>query len=214
MTNEAVGRKFLKKSNYNKVWEAAKDIINPTDSIRAKAQKLYDWVNQNITCDAYYNLWSSKSPNEIWQKRKGGSSDINFLLLALLKEAGVTAHPVLVSTRKNGKPYEKYPIIDQFDYVLVLVELDNTRKLFLDAGNPALQMGLPSEQALNDKGWILKKKDPIWVDIEPSTSTQLMIATFDITEDGHFKGTIDASFQGYMAAEVSMISLYSKRSVT
>lgn len=200
-SDDDLGKKITKKSNYGKVWEAAKDVVNPTDSARAKAQKLYDWVNQNITWDGRYYLWSDKDPNDVFKARKGGSSDINILLLSLLREAGLTAHPVLVSTRKNGKPYIDYPIITQFDHAFVLVELENNQTLFLDAGNPALPMGLPSEQALNDKGWVLKKKDPIWIDIKPSTSTQVMIAQFDITEDGHFNGTINTSFRGHIAAE-------------
>jgi hypothetical protein len=201
LSGDGFGKKFTKKSNYNKVLEAAKDVVNPTDSACAKAQKLYDWVNANITWNGRYYLWSDQDPNDTWQKRKGGSSDINFLLLALLKEAGLTAHPVLVSTRKNGKPFLEYPIIDQFNHAFVLVDLGNNQTVFLDAGNSALPMGLPSEQALNDKGWVLKKKDPIWIDIKPSTSTQAMIAQFEITEDGHFKGTINASFRGHIAAE-------------
>ena len=199
-SSDGVGKKFLKKGNYGKALEAAKGVVNPWDSARLKAQKLYNWVNQNIVWDERYYLWSDSDPNAVWQKRKGGSSDINFLLLALLKEAGLTAHPVLVSTRKNGKPYPNYPIIDQFNHALILLELDNNQKLFLDAGHPTLPMGLPSEQALNDKGWVLKKKDPVWMDIKPSTSTQVMIADFDITDDGHFKGTINTAFRGHIAA--------------
>ena len=200
LSGDGFGKKFTKKSHYNKVLEAAKDVVNPTDSARAKAQKLYDWVNENITWNERYYLWSDQDPNDVWQKRKGSGSDINFLLLALLKEAGLTAHPVLVSTRKNGKPFLEYPIIDQFNHAFIVVDLENNQQLFLDAGNPALPMGLPSEEALNEKAWVLKKKDPIWIDIKPSLSTQVMIAQFGITEDGQFKGTINTSFRGHIAA--------------
>ena len=38
------------------------------------------------------------------------------------------------------------------------------------------------------------------MDIKPATSTQVMIADFDITDDGHFKGTINTAFRGHIAA--------------
>ena len=40
LSGDGFGRKFTKKSNYGKVWEAAKDVVNPTDSARLKAQKI------------------------------------------------------------------------------------------------------------------------------------------------------------------------------
>ena len=201
LSNDRIGKKFLKKSNYNKVLEASQGVFSPTDSTKTKVQKLYDWVNQNITWDGHYYLWSDKDPNDVWQKRKGGSSDINFMLLALLKEAGVNAQPLLVSTRKNGAPYLNFPIIDQFDHCLILVEFENKQIMLLDAGNPFLTMGLPSEQALNGKGWLLKKKEPVWLDIKPATNTQVIAGKFDISEEGNLTGTVSTIYRGHIAAE-------------
>jgi hypothetical protein len=201
LNNDMLGKKFLKKSKYNKVLEASQGVYSPTDSAKAKIQKLYDWVNRNIKWDEHYYLWTDKDPNEVWQKRKGGSSDINFMLLALLKEAGVNANPVLVSTRKNGAPYVKLPIAEQFDHCLILVELENKQTMLVDAGNPALTLGLPSEEVLNGKGWLLRKKDPIWFDIKAPLSTQVISAKFDISEDGNLKGTINTIYRGHIAAD-------------
>jgi hypothetical protein len=201
LSNDNLGKKILKKSRYNKVLEASQGVFSPADSTKAKVQKLYDWVNKNISWDGHYYLWSDKDPNDVWQKRKAGSSDINFLLLALLKEAGVNAQPVLVSTRKNGKPYTNFPIIDQFDHCLILVEFENKQTMLIDAGNAGLTMGLTCEQALNGKGWLLRKKDPIWFDIKPAISTQVISAKFDISDEGNLKGTISTIFRGNIAAD-------------
>ncbi len=201
LSKDNLGRKFLKKSNYNKVLEATQGVYDLTDSTKGKVQKLYDWVNHNIENEGNRSIWSDKVPNDVWKNRKGNASDINFLLLALLKEAGVSANPVLVSTRKNGAPYMEFPIIDQFDHALILVELENKQNIFVDAGNSGLTMGLPSEQALNGKGWLLRKKEPVWLDIKPYVSSQVLAATFDITEEGNLQGSINTIFRGHIAAD-------------
>ena len=201
LSEDQIGRKYLKKSNYNKVAEAAKLEYSPTDSSRAIIQKLYNWVNKNIEWSKDYNIWRMDSPDDIWEKRKGDRGDINFLLLALLRDAGIEANPVLVSTREHGMHYITYPILDQFDHALVYVELPNNQTMLLDAGEPNLPIGLPSEQALNGQGWLMKKKAQRWLDIKPPISSQTILAVFDITQDGNFKGSINSSYKGYIGAE-------------
>ena len=201
LSEDQIGRKYLKKSNYKKVAEAAKTAYNASDSTRAIIQKLYDWVNQNIEWNKYYNIWSADSPNDTWEKRKGDRGDINFLLLALLRDAGIEANPILLSTREHGVHYITYPILDQFDHALVYVELPNNQTMLLDAGEPNLPIGLPSEQSLNSQGWLMKKKEQRWLDIKPPISAQTVLALFDITENGSFKGTLNSSYKGYLGAE-------------
>ena len=201
LSGDQIGRKYLKKANYKKVAEAAKTAYNASDSSRVIIQKLYDWVNKNIEWNKDYYIWSADSPDDTWEKRKGDKGDINFLLLALLREAGIEANPILVSTRKHGVHYINYPILDQFDHALVYVELPNNQTMLLDAGEPNLPIGLPSEQALNSQGWLMKKKGQRWLDIKPPVSSQTVLALLNITEDGSFKGSLNSLYKGYLASE-------------
>lgn len=201
LSEDNIGKKYLKKSNYSKVLEASKDVFNPTDSTKAKVQKLYDWVNKNFTVDDEDGMWSNKTPNDIFLRRKGDEGNLNFLLIALLKEASIEANPVLLSTRKHGVHITTFPLVDQFNHALVLVELENDEKMLLDAGDLNLPMGMPSEKALNGQGWLLKKKGQMWLDIKPNVSAQILFAKFDMTEDGNFKGTINTSYKSYMGVE-------------
>jgi hypothetical protein len=201
VAEDNIGKKYLKKGNYNKVLEASKDVISPTDSVKGKIQKLYDWVNKNFTVDNDDFMWSDNTPNNVLTKRKGRESNLNFLLIALLKEAGIEANPVLVSTRGHGFPITTLPLMDQFNHALILVELENNQKMLLDAGNPNLPMGIPSEKALNGQGWLLKKKGQMWLEIKPNISSQTLFAKFDITEDGNFKGTLNTSYRSFSGVE-------------
>lgn len=200
LENDNFGQKYLKKSNYNQVVEAARNVVKSSDATQVKIQKLYDFVNKNIQWDGNYYLLSPNTPNDVWQKRKGSSTELNLTLLALLKNAGIEANPVLVSTQEHGKITPEYPIIEQFDHALILIEIADGQTLLLDAGNAARPMGLPSEQAINEKGWFLKKTEQTWVDIKPVMNLQMLVAKFEITNN-QLTGSISTTYRNHKSIE-------------
>ena len=58
----------------------------------------------------------------------------------MLARSGFTAIPVLLSTRNHGIAPVKYPSIDNYNYVITLLKIDN-QKILLDASNKFLQFG-------------------------------------------------------------------------
>jgi hypothetical protein len=194
------GDNYLKKSKYNDVWERVKTLISPSDSAMKKINTLYDWVNENIEWN--YEIWryASKSPNDIFKKRKGNSADINLILIALLRESGIEANPVILSTRENGRPFKEYPFLRQYNHTIAHVELDG-KVLLLDCGNINRPPGIIRTVALNNRGYLVRKKDSKWINIVPSISSQVSIANVDLTEDGKLKGSITSQFKGILAAE-------------
>ena len=57
-----------------------------------------------------------------WDKKNGSIADINFILISLLKDAGIKAKPLLISTRDNGAINAFYPFLNQFNGVMAIVE--------------------------------------------------------------------------------------------
>jgi transglutaminase-like putative cysteine protease len=200
MDDDDFGKMYLKKSKSEDVWEKVKSTISPTDSAMQKINTIYDWVNENIEWNGNLRYYPSKSPNEIYKIRKGNSADINILLIALLREAGIDANPVILSTRENGKPYKDYPFMRQYNHTIAHVDL-NGKMLLLDCGNNNRPPGIIRTVALNDRGYLIRKKDSKWIDIVPSNSSQVSIANVELTEDGKLKGNISTQFKGILAAE-------------
>jgi hypothetical protein len=106
----------------------------------------------------------------------------------------------LVSTQEHGKITPEHPIIDQFDHALILIEIAEGQTLLLDAGNAARPMGLPSEQAINEKGWFLKKTEQTWVDIKPVMNLQMLVAKFEITNN-QLTGSISTTYRNHKSIE-------------
>lgn len=92
------------------------------------------WVQSQIR---YFSVSLGESshrprlPNETLERRYGDCKDKSFLLIELLRNIGVQAQPVLLSTRTRTGPSKGLPSPYAFDHAIVRVELDG-KTYFLD----------------------------------------------------------------------------------
>ncbi|WP_126249115.1 transglutaminase domain-containing protein [Chitinophaga rhizosphaerae] len=107
---------------------------------KEKAANIFGFVRDNYTCTDYSAIWKSQSLKTTFNKKNGNVTDINILLTALLREAGLDASPVLLSTRSHGKIYAMYPIRSKLNYTVVSVYAEG-EEFFLDATRPFLGFG-------------------------------------------------------------------------
>ncbi|MBS0029136.1 transglutaminase domain-containing protein [Chitinophaga sp. 22321] len=116
------------------------DLVKDTKTDQEKAGKIYAWVRDNFTCTDHRALWMKKSLKSIISTKSGSVAELNILLVAMLKKAGLQAAPVLLSTRANGYVYQFYPLYTRFNYVVAGVTLGD-QYLTLDASEPLLGFG-------------------------------------------------------------------------
>ena len=100
------------------------------------------------------------------------------MLTAMLRFAGLEAHPVLISTRENGQPIQLYPILGQFNHVLTHVKI-GAQEYLLDATEPLRPHSILPVAALNGNGWLVHKKTPRWINI-PATGSAGNVTTVQI----------------------------------
>lgn len=197
---KGAGRKYLDKYNYIELTAASKKVYNTTDPARAKILKLYNWINKNIECGNMYGFSSDIMPNNVWRKKKARTySDLNFALIAALREAGLEANPVFISTRSNGQHITEIPALDQFNHIVIAIEMPKNQRIFLEAGFDYLPIGLLHTESLNYTGWLLRKGDCKWLDIKPAASSEILMAKLNLSEEGTLKGILSTSFKGYAA---------------
>ena len=68
-----------------------------------------------------------------WKKKSGNWGEINMILLRLLRESGVDAYPLLVSTRDNGKLIADFVNFDQINKLVTYVPIDTAKNYVLYA---------------------------------------------------------------------------------
>ncbi|HTY58959.1 MAG TPA: DUF3857 domain-containing protein, partial [Bacteroidota bacterium] len=113
---EAVSR-LLKEEDFGGRLEASaavqslsREVTAGIDSPSVKMRALYDWVRTSIVWSGWKGIYAPSGHERVLEARKGSVSQIAFLLVALLRSAGIDADPVVLSTRSNGLIQTIYPV--------------------------------------------------------------------------------------------------------
>jgi hypothetical protein len=97
-----------------------------------KMETIYKYVQKNMEWDGSTDIWAADGVKSAWKEKKGTIGEINLILVNLLRDAGLSARPVLVSTRENGRVNTSVATIRQFNKVLAYVTI-NDKMYVLDA---------------------------------------------------------------------------------
>ena len=195
------GEQYLKKARYKSMTDQVLPMAEGLEGATAKARFFYDHLLENVAWNGHYSMFTrSEKLEDIFALKKASSGELNLMLLVLLREAGITAYPLITSPRSNGKMYEQYPLIDQFDHTLVYAVLDG-RPTFLDVTDPLRPPGYPSVEALNGRGVLIKDSGtPKWIDINPpKDGADIFMFDLALDEAGNLAGTFGGAYKGYNA---------------
>ena len=127
-----------------------------------KMKTIYKYVQDNMTWNEYLGIWASDGVKSAWKDKKGTVGEINLILVNLLKDADLNAHPVLVSTHDNGVvntgdagTYES-PGFNQFNKVMAYVNV-NDKIYVLDATQKETPVHLLPPDILMTEGMVIEK---------------------------------------------------------
>ncbi len=135
----------LDKTSYYK--DDLATLIKKTDPFNEKVQKIFQFVKSKIKWNNYNNKYTTEGVIKAYKEGVGNAAEINLTLVSMLRDAGVKANPVLVSTRDNGIPL--FPTSNGFNYVIACVEINNDL-ILLDATE---KYSLPNVLPLRDLNW-------------------------------------------------------------
>ncbi|CAH1002029.1 hypothetical protein LEM8419_02944 [Neolewinella maritima] len=192
------GRYYRNKINYGRLWSAAEANIAAAADLRGKIEAAYRFVVEHYRWNGYFSILATDAPNKTFENGRGNSADLNIALLSLLNEAGIDAHPLLVSLRNGGAPIEAYPMLQQFDHLMVYTEVDG-QTVLLDANDADRPVGLPRVAALNHRGWVAEKGNPRWVNIEVPPAKQTVMVSMDVAADGQTTAHLRSRLESYYA---------------
>ncbi|MEL5995099.1 DUF3857 domain-containing protein [Hymenobacter segetis] len=171
-----------------------------TDRAAAVRQLVMAAVRYDGT-DRYY---APDPLRKAYDAHHGTSADVNLLLLAALREAGIEAHPLLLSTRDHGSVSKEYPLLERFNYVAALVPLADGKDLLLDATEPLLPCGVLPPRCLNRVARLITKKpeDGRWVDLAPALRrVRYQQVALVLDAQGGLTGKVHDEHGGYAGAE-------------
>lgn len=177
---------------------------------KEKIRTVYNYVQRNMQWNGEYGIAAYDGIKGAWDKKNGTIADINFILISLLKDAGIKAKPLLISTKDNGRVNAFYPFINQFNGVMAYAE-DGEDVYIMNAADKFNPFNIiPYDVALTD-ALIVDKNNGGMVQLgcDDKYSSQVFF-TCNIEADGKLAGQATIKSEGY-ARNLRMETIKKKR---
>jgi transglutaminase-like putative cysteine protease len=184
---------------------ALKPLVTQYPDPAARAAAVRELVVKAVKYDGTNNYWATGSLKRSYELHRGTAADVNLLLIAALRQAGLPAEPVLLSTRSHGRVNEQFPLLDQFNYVIGVLPLADNKELLLDATEPLLPCGVLPSRCLNQIGRLIptKEVEGRWVSLAPSQRhTRFQEVKLTVDAQGNLSGQVREEHGGYAGAAV------------
>ncbi|HLO82706.1 MAG TPA: DUF3857 domain-containing protein [Chitinophagaceae bacterium] len=137
------------------------DLTNKIAGLKSPYEKMVvinDYVKQNMAWDGKTSIWALDGVKSAWEKKSGNSGEINLILVNLLKDAGLNANPVLVSTHDNGRIQTMDADLNQFNTVMAYVLIDSAMYV-LDATDKKTPASLIPSSVVCTEGLVINNYD-------------------------------------------------------
>jgi len=204
---ESVAKTINKNYYFGKQLEGTNflktDAITQTANAKTddeKAAILFNFLKTQIKWNGNYSKYAEKGIKKAYQEHVGNAADINLCLVALFREAGLNANPVLISTRNHGVPL--FPTINGFNYVIAAIESPSGILLF-DATELYSTANVLPSRVLNWEGRLVRADDTFAVvnlnAVEPAKKRINLFVKLD--ENGKVTGLKRSSFYTNNALE-------------
>lgn len=114
---------------------------------------IFNFVQLKMNWNENNSYYTDDGVVKAYNNQIGNVAEINFILISMLKLAGIDANPVLVSTIENG--ISVYPTRTGFNYVIVAAKIDD-KQILLDASHKFTAPNILPLNVLNWKGRLIK----------------------------------------------------------
>jgi hypothetical protein len=206
----------LNNENY---WmaEELKNVIQNSNSEEEIIHKVYNYVRDNFNTigkEGYSknSLYVQNPLKSVYKKKEGNVAEINLLLIAMLRKAGIHADPLILSTRDNGMAHPGYPLISEYNYV-VCVAFAGNKTITLDASQPFNGFGQLPINCYNGWGHLINEENPLSINYSSDSLHETIITNVIIYNDdngksvGSYKSLMGKSESNNIRKEINRTSV-------
>jgi len=163
---EPTWKPFLDETRY--LTDLSSKITDTLISNTDKVECLYNYVRDSLesTADVGFLGDIKRPPKKIVEQRSGSPAEKNLLLVALLRNAGLTANPLLISTRGHGRLDTTNPLIKSFNRLIVQTRIGSIDR-FMDAAEPYCPEDILPYWDNNGSGLLITDNEAKIVDLAP-----------------------------------------------
>ncbi|WP_162601723.1 DUF3857 and transglutaminase domain-containing protein [Occallatibacter savannae] len=199
---------------------AVKEAVSGSDSAADKAKKLYALVQKIDNLDGSPDgapLSGSEfiprgKVETILLNKKGSSNEITYLYLALVRAAGIQAHPVRIASRSVRAFSAQYMDNIQLDTALVALNIDG-KEILVDPGTKMAPFGMLHWAHAGAGGVRLDAGNKVETFITPlqrnTDNSTLHVGSLNLSPQGGVSGTLKIAFIGQHAIELRQLGMKS-----
>lgn len=177
ITWEGVANTIFKDKSFGKelnerdfLLEDVKKLLTNVESQKERLNIIFKFVQNKMNWNEENDYYTQKGVKKAYTDQTGNVAEINFILISMLKLAGIEVNPVLVSTIQNGIPV--YPTRTGFNYVIAAAQIED-KQILLDATHKFTYPGILPLNVLNWKGRLIKDDGTSQeIDLVPSTMSK------------------------------------------
>ncbi|MCC6411465.1 MAG: DUF3857 and transglutaminase domain-containing protein [Saprospiraceae bacterium] len=187
---------FLKKKSPMKDQAATfKAIADPKQLM----QQVFSHVQSYYSWNGDFSYLADEAPDEVYKSKKGNSAAINLSLVSLLREVGLDANPVVLSTRNNGRILPGQCSANLLDHTIAVAKIDTTL-YYMDASDAFSSVNLLPPQNCNGTAIIVRKETYQAVELKQNQINGIH-SHLNLTLDasGNVQGDGDLTFNDYGA---------------
>ena len=198
--SDAIGDIFYNEGLVKRIYPEDKEWKTDESSL----VEIYEYVRDHFEWNNRYAYTVVDRSKKLWEEGVGDNADINFTLGQFLKKAGFTTFPIMLSTRRNGYLNKFIPLLSQFNYMIVCVELNGTQFL-LDATDKFRPFNVLPERALNGEGLMVNEFGGEWVNLSSNKemNAKMVSANFSLDdEEEEISGKVSLIFRSSAASDL------------
>lgn len=188
---EIDGARFLTEEIHTII----RNISDPNEKLLA----VFSHIQGKIKWNEQYRLWTDKGIRKAYNDGYGNSAEVNLCLIAALKEAGLDAFPIALSTRSAGLLHQWEISLSKLNHVIAGVQMEN-RIVTLDATKSFSAPNILPLECLNGSARIIDERRADWINLNlTSHSRSYDYLTLSISENNEVYGSVNQRFHNHSA---------------
>jgi len=191
---------FGKELNYKSYFDTEINaLLKDGMTENEKLNVVFNYVQNNMNWNKNNGYNCEKGVKKAFKEKSGNVADINLMLVAMLRFAGLNANPIIISTTSNGIAI--FPSRLAFNYVIAGVNLQDGNLTLLDATSKNTYPNIIPLKAINWFGrMLLPNGKSVEVDLNPKkVSTKNITILAEIYENLNVEGKVREVFTEYSA---------------
>lgn len=206
---DQIGKRLYESSDFGdelKKTRLAKDNM-PTDVLQnksdlEKANAIFSYVQKTFTWNKDKGIYTDGGIKKMLETKVGNAAEINLYLVMLLREAGIKADPVLISTVENGLINLVSPNISNMNFVLASVSANGGYHIY-DATSKQSSMDELPLRDWNQYAVLFTKDKAVQIQmVNMKESSTFLTVDAKFNEDGSISGSYSDKDTGAFAMYV------------